>query len=125
MSDITRPGTEKLTIAACPCCGGEIHVWDCGYSSFNPGGADCKQCLRKWKLGYVDNRWDAGLLWNKKAASISRRLLAASLIKVEEKVSVSRDFENENLIDEAKKLIQELDRLIIGCNEQALTEQGE
>ena len=35
----------------CIKCGSkDIKIWDCGYSSFNVGGADCKKCGNKVKL---------------------------------------------------------------------------
>lgn len=36
---------KKKRIKPCRKCGGtDIHVWDCGYSSFNVGGVVCKSC---------------------------------------------------------------------------------
>lgn len=70
MTDIMRQVTEKerLPIKPCPFCGGNIIAGDCGYSTFNPGFARCEgKCKREFKLGYVDNRWEAGLRWNEYA----------------------------------------------------------
>lgn len=54
-----------MEIKPCPFCGGEVTVGDCGYSSFNPGFADCRgECARHWDLGYVDSAWIAGKRWN-------------------------------------------------------------
>lgn len=67
MSKITRrvTKTESLKLKPCPLCGGEVTAADCGYSSFNPGSASCNGCKKKWDLGWVDDEWDAGKLWNK------------------------------------------------------------
>ena len=46
---------------------------DCGYSSFNPGTATCEDCGVEWKLGWVDDQWDAGKAWNKKQPTAKRR----------------------------------------------------
>lgn len=57
---------ETLDILPCPFCNGAVQVRDCGYSTFNPGSAKCEgECKREWKLGLVDDRWDAGLSWNR------------------------------------------------------------
>lgn len=114
--EVTRPGTETLTLAKCPCCGGEVDVWDCGYSSFNPGHAKCEgECQRKWKLGNVDSRWDAGEAWNRKAKTLSKRLKAFSLLKVDAKTAISRDYAREDLEDEARRLLSELEAVVIGA----------
>lgn len=67
MSKIERKKSvvESLAILPCPLCGGEVDVKDCGYTTFNPGSASCKKCKTTWKLGLVDDRWDAGIAWNK------------------------------------------------------------
>lgn len=121
MSMLSRQGTEILRIANCPCCGGDVSVSDCGYSTFNPGSAKCcGECKRKWNLGGVDDRWDAGLKWNKKAARIKQRLAAFRLVKVDRKMSV-RDFAREALEKEAKQLICEMESSIIGAEETETT----
>lgn len=34
-----------MAIKACKKCGSkDIKLWDCGYSSFNPGGGECNKC---------------------------------------------------------------------------------
>ena len=57
MATISRPGTETLRLEDCPCCGGDVSVSDCGYSSFNPGTAKCSgECgvvsVFEFKLGH-------------------------------------------------------------------------
>jgi hypothetical protein len=46
LTNITRKkeGIETLQINDCPNCNGGVEVWDCGYSSFNPGIAKCLEC---------------------------------------------------------------------------------
>jgi len=111
-------GTETLSIANCPCCGGDVSVGDCGYSSFNPGWAKCSgNCKREWKFESVDDEWDAGKRWNELAGEIRRRLRAFALVKVDRKLSVSRDFAREDLEDEAQRLLGELEASIIGASE--------
>lgn len=91
MSNITRPGTETLKIEPCPCCGGEVNVSDCGYSSFNPGFAHCLgECGREWDLGYVDNEWNAGEIWNATSKRISIDFHALALIAIEKRASPNR-----------------------------------
>ena len=72
MTKITRTATveESLELAMCPRCRGDIAVRDCGYSSANPGFAECTNCGLKVALGYVDDRWDAGVRWNHLAGYI-------------------------------------------------------
>ena len=68
MSDIVRKSVkeESLKILPCPFCNGDMFVRDCGYSTFNPGTAQCRgECKREFKLGFVDDDWQAGLIWNK------------------------------------------------------------
>ena len=67
MSEIHKTVSEKLAlqILPCPFCERAVRVTDCGYSSFNPGRAECVDCKRKWSLGCVNDHWDAGKIWNK------------------------------------------------------------
>lgn len=67
MGTVTRRITieRTLKLKPCPFCGGGVTATDCGYSSFNPGIAQCRQCGRKWRLGYVDDAYEAGQAWNK------------------------------------------------------------
>ena len=68
MAKLTRmtESEESIDIKPCPFCGGDVHVSDSGYTTFNPGSAKCLgKCKREWVLGYVENSWGAGLLWNK------------------------------------------------------------
>lgn len=75
MTDIVRKSRteERLVIKPCPICGGDIRASDCGYSSFNPGSAKCKSCKRVWDLGYVDDAWGAGKLWNEEQPKVKQR----------------------------------------------------
>lgn len=110
MPEITRPahGTETLKIERCPNCTGDVQVRDCGYSSFNPGAAECQSCKIKWELGNVDDQWDAGLKWNKLAKRIKGQLQLLDRIKVASKFSISRDFHAEDEDDEARKLLKQI-----------------
>lgn len=56
--------TESMAVSPCPHCNAEVSVRDCGYSTFNPGTAECKGCKRKWELGFVNDQWEAATLWN-------------------------------------------------------------
>jgi len=119
VSEITRPGVETLAVCDCPCCGGSVEAVDCGYASFNPGTAYCRgECKRVWELGYVDSRWDAGVQWNDIAGQITNELEAFSLITVKRRLSISRDFAQEELQEQAAILLQDLKKLIIGAKEQ-------
>jgi hypothetical protein len=110
MGQITRPGTETLSLLPCSCCGGDIEVRDCALSSFNPGSAHCRGvCKRRWDLGYVDDRWDAGIRWNTRSAVTTMRLKARLLLTV----SKCRD---SLLQDEANRMLEELDEFIIGAD---------
>jgi len=108
-------GMETLFLLNCPCCNGEIEVSECGYSSFNPGTAKCVgQCKREWELGYVNDQWDCGKIWNKLSAEIKRRLAAFELLKVNNPLTPSRDFAHETLAKEAEVLLKELKEYLIG-----------
>lgn len=54
-----------LKILPCPLCSGPVSVKDCGYTTFNPGYAECDPCDRKWEVGYVDDIADATRKWNR------------------------------------------------------------
>ena len=104
---------EELTILPCPSCNSEVSVRDCGYSTFNPGIAACKSCNRQWKLGEVNDQWDAGIEWNKLCRDINRKLRLLSLLKPESKFSVSRDYEAENDEFDANQFKDSIRLLII------------
>ncbi len=109
-------GVETLTLTACPCCGGDVNAGDYGYSSFNPGDAECSgECKRKWELGYVNDKWDAGKRWNQLAKDIQRKMCAFSLLKVDQELSTSRDFAREELKEEALRLLKTLEAVVIGA----------
>ena len=108
-------GEETLQIALCPCCDGEVYVIDCGYSAFNPGQATCHKCLRRWSLGYVNDRWDAGVGWNAKARRIRNQLRVFDMLGVRTKFSISRCFATEDLEDEAAALLVSLREHVIGA----------
>lgn len=102
MGKITRPATgeESLQIEDCPCCGGEISVGDCGYSSFNPGWAECKgKCKRRWSFSCVSDKWEVGERWNKKAVAIRKKLSILSRTKFDasdpDAVKMREDFETQ------------------------------
>lgn len=119
MGQVTRPATgdEVLELANCPCCGGEISVGDCGYSTFNPGWAECKLCKRKWAWSCVKDRWDVGQLWNDLAKLIKHKLSVLSYIGVTRSTSIiSRDFRAEKLQEEAAVLLEEFKKTIIGAD---------
>ena len=109
-------GVETLTIAKCPCCNGEINVGDCGYSTFNPGWAECLKCKRKWSFNSVNDLWHAGETWNKLAVTIRKKLRILSIITVKSNFSPSRDYDYEDLEDEAKLLLEEFKELVIGAD---------
>jgi transcription elongation factor Elf1 len=115
MNVIKRAGEEILSISNCPCCGLEVTVHDCGYSSFNPGWVICANCSRHWKLGYVDNRWEAVKLWNNTVSVIKRKLLVFNKLKdrLAFPVSVTRDFFEEELEAEAKIMMDSFYEFII------------
>lgn len=111
-------GTESLKLEDCPCCGGDIEVGHCGYSQFNPGWAKCNDdCGREWSFDIVDGEWDAGKKWNKRAKEINRKLKLLSILKVDVKHTTSRDFEREDLEDEAKEMLYGFENLVIGAKE--------
>jgi 3-deoxy-D-arabino-heptulosonate 7-phosphate (DAHP) synthase class II len=119
MKKLTRPssGVEELQIANCPCCDGEVQVGDCGYSSFNPGYAECENCERKWSFSCVRDSWEAGQLWNDLAQRIRHKLEVLSWIGVKASQSIiSRDFAAEKLQDEAKVLLKEFEETVIGAD---------
>ena len=91
---ITRQTEETLEIAKCPVClKGEVDVWDCGYSAFNPGTAECTnpKCKKRWKLGYVDDLWGAGVAWNNLAKRIAKRLDAFRYLEISSNGLRNRD----------------------------------
>lgn len=56
---------KELDIKKCIKCGkSDIKLWDCGYSSFNVCGIDCKNCDRKirvngdWSEEELINEWN-------------------------------------------------------------------
>jgi len=63
-----------------PClgCGNqEIFIWDCGYSTFNPGGACCVKCRRDVELNICDPlkpKKDLLREWNKHNPNIKLHL---------------------------------------------------
>lgn len=122
MGTIERQATGKqtLAIASCPCCGGEIKVSDCGYTSFNPGTALCHgKCKRKWSFGHVEDLWDCGLEWNRRATEIRKKLMLISLLGVKSRgISISRDYHQEELEEQAKKLLKSFEESVIGADKK-------
>lgn len=118
MSEVTRTrlGVEKLELRKCPCCGGNVDAVECGYTSFNPGSAHCRgECKRIWDLGFVDSKWSCGVRWNRTADSIAKKLRAFRLISVNKKLTISRDYAEEELQEEASHLLKLLEETIIGA----------
>jgi hypothetical protein len=116
MGSIDRRVTkdETLTLENCPDCGRGVIVSDCGYSSFNPGISICEGCGRKWDLGYVDDNWHAGVIWNKVARRILKSLKTFELLTVKTESSISRDFSREELEEDAKRMLSDFRSLILG-----------
>lgn len=100
--------TQYLELEKCPNCNKNIIISDCGYSSFNPGRAQCNFCGMKWELGFVDDSWSAGVKWNNLCSSINKCLKVFSLLQVKEEMSKSRDFAQEDDESEAKILREQL-----------------
>ena len=76
-------GVEHLQVNNCPCCGSEVSVGDCGYSSANPGWAKCiGSCGREWDMGYVDDEWECGLKWNSRQKDIQHGLKVLAWLKL-------------------------------------------
>ena len=119
MGIIERPATGKQTmaIADCPCCGGNVEVQDCGYTSFNPGTAKCVgKCKRQWSFSSVEDQWDCGVQWNKRAADIRKKLKLFSMLGVKSRgISISRDYHQEELEEEAEKLLKSFEESVIGA----------
>ena len=118
MKKLTRPSTveEELHIANCPCCCGEVEVGDCGYSTFNPGYAQCGDCGRRWTFSCVRDTWEVGQLWNDLAKTIRHKLEVLSWIGVKADTSIiSRNFEAEKLQNEAAELLKEFRETVIGA----------
>jgi hypothetical protein len=56
----------KKKINNCIKCGSDdIKVWDCGYSSFNCGGAKCRKCGNENKVNHNEGIDDVIDSWNK------------------------------------------------------------
>jgi hypothetical protein len=118
MAQLSRQakGFETLDLQKCPCCGGEVLVGDCGYTSFNPGWAQCNKCKRKWSFESVEDSWDAGEQWNALAVKIKHKLKVLSWLGVKASTSIiSRDFAAEKLQEEAAKLLKEFEAIVIGA----------
>lgn len=118
MSKITRRSSqaETLEIANCPRCNGEVSARDCGYTTFNPGMAECTGCKRKWSFGCVSDAWEVGLLWNGLANKISNRLKLLNFIGTQLDLSRSRDFTSDKMTDDAKELLIELEDYVTGSD---------
>ena len=122
MGVIERQATGKQTMAVadCPCCGGTVHLSDCGYSSFNPGTVKCLgKCKRQWSFGHVEDQWDCGVQWNFRAIEIRKKLRLMSLLGVKSRgISISRDYHQEELEEEAKKLLKSFEESVIGADKK-------
>lgn len=59
---------EKKRIKPCKKCGSnDIKLWECGYSSFSPGGGECRKCGFKVSgeaslepVSFLINIWNRG-----------------------------------------------------------------
>jgi hypothetical protein len=111
-------GKQTMAVADCPCCGGTVHLSDCGYSSFNPGTVKCLgKCKRQWSFGHVEDQWDCGVQWNFRATEIRKKLRLISLLGVKSRgISISRDYHQEELEDEAKTLLKSFEESVIGAD---------
>jgi hypothetical protein len=92
---------EKVEIHLNPCikCGStDILLWDCGYSSFNPGGGKCLGCGRKVKaiLGCMVTDEDLSRVWNRDND------IDKSIRKIEEKLSGNQDHISKLLAEKAR-----------------------
>jgi hypothetical protein len=59
---------KKPRLKPCKKCGGKnISLWDCGYSSFNPGGGNCNDCGNEvtGESGCSPTQTDLAAIWNK------------------------------------------------------------
>jgi len=57
-----------MKIKPCKKCGStDIQIWDCGYSSFNPGGGTCNKCGFKVEqmVGCMPSREELVDMWNR------------------------------------------------------------
>lgn len=68
-----------MTKRIMPCikCGSkDIQIWDCGYSSFNVGGAKCKNCENEVKLDPCDcyPKNDIIRAWNKSNPTLAKKV---------------------------------------------------
>ena len=114
MTDIHRKVSknETLKIHPCPYCEGDVKVRECGYTTFNPGYASCSTCKKEWSLGYVDDQWGAGEVWNEKAAKMAGRIGQLRFIKMRfeagRMLSPSRDCQNEAMEEGCLKLLDDL-----------------
>lgn len=102
--------TEYLEIKACPNCKTNAHmvISECGYSSFNPGRAQCNFCGIKWDLGFVKDSWSAGVVWNELCTSINKRLELLSCFNVEKRFSLAVKGREQELEEFKEGLKQEI-----------------
>ena len=57
----------QVKLKPCKGCGSKnIELWDCGYSSFNPGGGRCKDCGFEVKdeAGCMPTEASLASIWN-------------------------------------------------------------
>lgn len=62
------PPPAPVDVRPCIQCGSdEIELWECGYSSFNPGGGRCRKCGREVQEMCSCNptSYDLAAIWNK------------------------------------------------------------
>jgi hypothetical protein len=123
MAKITRRATvdQELEIARCPACNAEVDVGDCGYTTFNPGWAECRQCRRKWSFTCVSDSWDVAKRFNEKATEIRRKLRVLSMLEVKQLSGIGRQFTEEVLAEEAKLLLNEMAETIIDSDKTKAT----
>ena len=59
---------KTVKLKPCKKCGSKnIRLWDCGYSSFNPGGGECLKCHAtvKGEAGCLPTSATLASIWNK------------------------------------------------------------
>ena len=77
--------TREIDVAPCVKCGGDdIDIYDCGYSTFNVGGGECRTCGHKVTnnhLGCFPTKTELAAIWN--AGNDLEGLIKAEKDKIE------------------------------------------
>lgn len=99
---------ESLAVKPCPNCKHtELVITD------NPGCVLCPNCKIFWNFSYVNDQWDCVKQWNKLVNKIEEQLKWFDLIKIDRYKSISRDFIQEELEDQATAFLKEIKNQII------------